>query len=61
MQTAVALLITGNVNKKAVDCQTTQEHQESSGHVNKILWMGSQALYLFMVGTVGFWMKEQRF
>ena len=41
MQTAVALLITGNVNKKAMDCQTMHEDQESSGYVNKILRMGS--------------------
>lgn len=41
MQTAV-LLITGNVNKKGMYCQTTHEQQESSGYVSKILRMDSQ-------------------
>lgn len=42
MQTAVAQLITGNVNKTALDCWTTLRQQEPSGYVNKILRVGSQ-------------------
>lgn len=42
MEAAVALLLTGNVNKKTMDCETAHEHQESSGYLNKILRMGSQ-------------------
>lgn len=42
MQTAVAVLVTGKVNKKSPDCHTTYERQESSRHVNKAHRMGSQ-------------------